>query len=424
MTNFKLFLKHAAQELGLDVIHSLKIVVTELFSTLRRWARKESSATQDLMDAAWVLKELVAGSLDDMRITFFKVVQSPEDFWTFVKTFKKEASVVCGVAAHQPMPMAVAGLYWEDLLDSAWAAGCFDWTQKLQALARVYDPAVIKHLDDIKANPEFAKKILNENALEGLAETIHVKIKKENGSADIKNKSEWAQKRIHRMMESFDADELSAAMEGLTQLKARKADLNEENYENFVSSLSYKNNMPFQSVLALAHLKNKNLLDKVVGFEEPADFSALKMGDFTLPSTKSPKDESGRKWDVLLEDDKMLEVKGAKAVDTQKLDSRFEREFKNDVLHHLFRIDTPPAEFEWIIKTEGGKEKYKAAMKKLLGEENDKTVEGDIDDGLLRALAYMEYYDEKRYKLALERLEKLREKLNADQLVFVGSVNR
>ena len=94
------------------------------------------------------------------------------------------------------------------------------------------------------------------------------------------------------------------------------------------------------------------------------------------------------------------------------------------MLHYLLRIDTPPEDFVWVIKTQDGVNGYKAAFEKLLGKATDKDSLGNIDGGLRTVLQYMENFDPRRYQLALDRLEKLRDKLVYDELVILGNVAR
>lgn len=141
------------------------------------------------------------------------------------------------------------------------------------------------------------------------------------------------------------------------------------------------------------------------------------------PGRRTPAAVGTRCWKPPNE---MVEVKGAKR-DTQGVDRRFEREGKNDVLFNLLRMDgdaTLPEDFVWVIKTQDGVDGYKAAFEKLLGKATDKDPLGEIDEGLRTVLQYMEKYDEERYKLALTRLKKLRDKLTHDELVLLGNVDR
>ncbi|MEZ5507996.1 MAG: hypothetical protein R3F47_10910 [Gammaproteobacteria bacterium] len=95
------------------------------------------------------------------------------------------------------------------------------------------------------------------------------------------------------------------------------------------------------------------------------------------------------------------------------------------MLHYLFRINTPPEDFVWVIKTQDGVNGYKAAFEKLLGKaKGEDDLLGDIDEGLRTVLQYMEKYDRNRYDLALERLEVLRDKLIHNELVILGNVAR
>lgn len=119
----------------------------------------------------------------------------------------------------------------------------------------------------------------------------------------------------------------------------------------------------------------------------------------------------------------MREYKGAKGRWTQRADNRFKREFLNDTFHHLFRIDSPPADFEWIIKTQGGVDKYKEKMGLMLGETKDGDVIGSLDERLKTALKFMRKHDRSRYDEAVKRIKKLREKLLANQLAIVAQVN-
>lgn len=95
------------------------------------------------------------------------------------------------------------------------------------------------------------------------------------------------------------------------------------------------------------------------------------------------------------------------------------------MLHYLFRINTPPEDFVWVIKTQDGVNGYKAAFEKLLGKAKGRDNPlGDIDGGLRTVLEYMKNYDPERYNVALERLKKLRDKLVYDELVILGNVAR
>lgn len=119
----------------------------------------------------------------------------------------------------------------------------------------------------------------------------------------------------------------------------------------------------------------------------------------------------------------MREYKGAKGLGTQRADNRFKREFLNDTFHHLFRIDSPPADFEWVIKTQGGVDKYKEKMRLMLGEAKDGDVIGSLDGRLKEALEFMEDFDPDRYKEAISRITALREKLLTDKLAIKAQVN-
>lgn len=170
--------------------------------------------------------------------------------------------------------------------------------------------------------------------------------------------------------------------------------------------------------MAMAHLRNEDKIKDVKGFEQVAVLDDLQMPGFNIPW-----ETTGRRWDVLLEGGIMREYKGAKGLGTQRLDRRFEREFLNDTFHHLFRIDSPPADFEWVIKTQGGVDQYKEKMRLMLGEAKDGDVIGSLDSRLKEALKFMRKHDEARYREAINRITELRKKLLDNKLAIVAQVN-
>lgn len=119
----------------------------------------------------------------------------------------------------------------------------------------------------------------------------------------------------------------------------------------------------------------------------------------------------------------MREYKGAKGLGTQRADNRFKREFLNDTFHHLFRIDSPPADFEWVIKTQGGVDKYKEKMRLMLGEAKDGDVIGSLDERLKTALKFMRKHDRARHDEAVKRITDLRKKLLDGKLAIVAQAS-
>lgn len=185
-------------------------------------------------------------------------------------------------------------------------------------------------------------------------------------------------------------------------------------YKSFVASMAYKNAKPYQTMLTLRYLKKEDLINEVTSFEEVTDFSRLELDGITIPW-----DKTGRRWDAML-DTKMLEMKGAKRWDDQRVDGRFSREFKNDMLHYLFYITPPPDDFEWIVKTAGGADRYKKRIEKMLGVADGGDIIGSLDEGLSEVLKQMKELHPDRYDAALERLKNIREKFNDGNLVLTG----
>lgn len=99
-------------------------------------------------------------------------------------------------------------------------------------------------------------------------------------------------------------------------------------------------------------------------------------------------------------------------------------EGRNEVLHNLLRIDSPPEDFEWVIKTQDGVDGYTKAFEKLLGKAKDGDPLGDIDPALRQVLEHMKVKDPARFNLALVRLKELRDKLDNQELVILGNVDR
>lgn len=94
------------------------------------------------------------------------------------------------------------------------------------------------------------------------------------------------------------------------------------------------------------------------------------------------------------------------------------------MLHYLLRIDTPPEDFEWVIKTQDGVDGYTKEFEKLLGKPKGDDPLGDIDPALRQVLEHMEIENNDRFLLAIERLEELRDKLANKELVILGNVDR
>lgn len=150
----------------------------------------------------------------------------------------------------------------------------------------------------------------------------------------------------------------------------------------------------------------------------------MKSGSIRIHPQPGPSDipwrKTGRRWDVIVDNDKMIEVKGEKGDLDQVVDPRFGREFKNDMLRYLFYIDPPPSDFEWVVKTEGGAARYKEKIVQLLGNADGRDVIGSMDSGLKEVLSFMKIRDAARYEEAVLRLKDIREKLDDDILVMTA----
>lgn len=244
---------------------------------------------------------------------------------------------------------------------------------------------------------------------------LHHKVVHSYSKAAAGQENAWLVSRITRMVNRFSVDELEEGLSALNTLAIKKANGNIPGYESFVASMAYKNATPYQTMLTLRYLKKEDLIDDVTSFEDVADFSRLELDGITIPW-----DKTGRRWDAML-DTKMLEMKGAKRWDDQFVDGRFSREFKNDMLHYLFYITPPPDDFEWIIKTTDGADRYKKRIEKMLGVADESgDIIGSLDGGLRQVLEQMEELHPDRYEEALDRLVDIRKKFDEGKLVLTG----